>query len=207
MIAQISRSLGREMSVDWEDIASELWLWVLEDPARVEAYDTDLQLLLRKRLTSIGRRFAAKERAQALGYDPEDLAHYSTRTLKELLPDVFDYRDWQSSSMSDGMPRPKNPVNTGGDRVAMLVDIKVAMERLPEEQYNALVWTFKYHYTAAQLADALEINEEAARKRVQRAVRKLQSLLTDIRPMEVPGRRAVMTNAASRALQSGHWDG
>jgi DNA-directed RNA polymerase specialized sigma24 family protein len=209
MIERISRSLGREYEVDYEDVRSELHVWYLENKDKAqELLDMDRAGLLDHRLTSIARRFCAKERAQSLGYDPSDIAHYNLRSVRELLPDVFDYNNWQSAAtFGDGQPRSKPLANQGMDRVSMLIDIKQAVSRLPEEQYNVILWVYKYGYTTEQLAAELEVTLDAAQKRVQRAVRKVQALLTEIRPMDVPQRRAVLNNAASRAVQSGHWEG
>lgn len=207
MIDSVSRVLAYEYGVDREDIASEVWVWVLDHPEQAEKL-AENGGLLRHRLTSVGRRYAAKERAQAYGYDPSDIINYSTRVIRELLPDVFDHEDWQSGEVSyDSMPKAKKLVNAGMDRVAMLIDIKIAMEKLPDEAYNAIVWVYKYSYTMEQLAAELEITQDAAQKRVQRAVNKIQRLLTEVRPMEKPQRRACLSNAAARAIQSGHWDG
>lgn len=209
MIERISRSMGREYEIDPEDVRSELVLWTVENEEKVKTFlDLDKPGILDHRLTSIARRYCAKERAQLLGYDPSDIAHYSLRAVRELLPDVFDYHNWQSSSsFGDGMPRSKPLANQGMDKVSMMIDIKDAVNKLPEEQYNVIIWVYKYGYTMEQLAAELEITLDAAQKRVQRAVRKVQALLTEIRPMDVPQRRAVLTNAASRAVQDGHWEG
>lgn len=209
MIERIARALGRDYEVDYEDVRSELCLWSLENQGKIdELVDLGHEGLVDHRLTSIARRFCAKERAQLLGYDASDIAHYNLRAVRELLPDVFDYNNWQSgATFGDGQPRSKPLANQGMDRVSMLIDIKQAVSKLPEEQYNVILWVYKYGWTVTQLAAELEITQDAAQKRIQRAVRKIQALLTEIRPMDVPQRRAVLTNAASRAVQSGHWEG
>lgn len=209
MIERISRSMSRDYEIDFEDVRSELHLWYLENQDKAQQLlEMDRAGLLDHRLTSIARRFSARERAQLLGYDPSDLAHYNLRAVRDLLPDVFDYNNWQPSGLTgDGQPRAKPLANQGMDRVSMLIDIKEAVSKLPEEQYNVILWVYKYGYTSEQLAAELEITQDAAQKRIQRAVRKVQAMLTEIRPMDVPQRRAVLTNAASRAVQAGHWEG
>lgn len=208
MIGRIAVSLGSEYETDVDDVSAEIHIWCLENQQVVDALLEHQKMgLLYHRLSSVGRRWCAKERAQALGYDPNDIIQYNIRAIRELLPDVFNYEDWQPSGREyDGMPRAKPMANAGMDRVAMLIDIKTAMMRLPEDQYNVVVWVYKYGYTADQLAAELGVTLEAAQKRIQRAVKRIQSLLTEVRPMEVPQRRTVVSNAAARAIQSGHYE-
>lgn len=206
-IVWVSHQLSTTYQVEQEDIEGELWMWVCEDEARAYAL-AETPPLLRHRLLSVGRRYAAKERAHLLGYDPSDIINYSTRAVRDLLPDVFDHEDWQPSGRPfDGMPKYHSLAHEGMNRVVMLMDIKQAMLKLPEDQYNVIVWVYKYGYSTEQLAAELDITQEAAQKRVQRAVRKIQWLLAEVRPVDLPRRRSVMSNAAARAVQSGHWDG
>ena len=111
------------------------------------------------------------------------------------------------------MPVAKALVNCGGDRMAMLADVSSALKSLPEDQYNVLVWTYKYGYNHAKLASVLEISEDASRQRVSRAVRKLSSILMGQAPStsegadpDYVGTRRVITSAQARAITSSQWD-
>lgn len=207
MLERISRRIGYDYRIASEDIRSEMTLWICENEERAEAL-AESPGLLHHRLSSVARRFAVREQAQAYGHNPDDLAQYSLRALRALLYDVFDYEDWQTGSAKEpGMPKSKSTMNTSMDKATMLADIKAAMAKLPAEVENILVWTYKYQLSVSELAERLEVTEDAASKRLQRAVQRLQKELNEVRPMERPQRRAVMSNAAARALQSGHWEG
>lgn len=208
MIERLSWRLALDYGVEREDVKSEIVLWTLQSAHIVEPLvEREEWANLYYRMKSEGRRWCVKERAHSLGFDPSDFAKYNIKSLRELLPSIFDYEDWQPTRYPDGMPKAKGTSNQSMDRVSMLIDIKTAVSRLPEDQYNVIVWVYKYHWTAEQLAAELEITLDAAQKRIQRAVKRVQSILTDVRPMDVPRRRPVLTNAAARAVQSGHWEG
>lgn len=201
--------------VDRGDLEGAQWEWVYSNPAKVKNYlSADATGLLTNRLRSVAQRFAAAENEIVQGRNPEDFAPYSPRVVGELLKDVFSYEDWQpSGQFGDGMPTAKRLANTTGDRMAMLADVKVALEKLPEDQYNVIVWTYKYHYSNAKLAGVLEITEDAARMRVNRAVKKISATLSGMAPStsegadpEYIGSRKVMTNATARAITSSQWD-
>lgn len=200
------------------DLEGVQWEWAYANPGHVKNYlQAAAQGLLANRLRTVAMRYARAEREVILGRNPEDLQAYNPRAVEELLKDVFDYENWQSSSMvGDGMPTSKRLANTTGDRIASLVDVKATLYKLPENQYNAIVWVFKYGYTYAKLADLLEISENAARKRVSRAVAKIADQLTGSLPSpdeeeegstpEYTGSRKVMSNAQARAITTNQWE-
>lgn len=199
--------------IEKDDLEGVQWEWVYSNPGKVKAFlDSGSVGLLSFRLKSVATRYAATETEFAMGRDPDDLHVYNAGTVRELLKDVFEYENWQSSGqVGDGMPTAKRLANTTGDRLAMLADISRVMNQVTSDQYNALVWTYKYGYTHAQLAEVLDISEDAARMRVKRSVDKVVSLLMGHAPTssdatETPttGTRKVMTNAQARAITSGY---
>lgn len=66
---------------------------------------------------------------------------------------------------------------TDWDKIAPLLD--TAMGKLGETDRNALVLRFFENHTAAEIGAALRMNEESARKRVQRALGKLRKFFGD----------------------------
>lgn len=202
--------------VDSGDLEGVQWEWVYSNPNHVKNYlENGAQGLLANRLRTVAMRYARSENELANGREPDDLYVYNSRTVAELLKDVFDYGGWQPYQPlgGDGMPTAKRLVNESGDRMAMLTDVKAAIKLLPEDQYNVIVWVYKYSYTHAKLAETLDITEDAARMRVNRAVNKIVQVLMGMAPStaegadpEYIGQRKVMSNAASRALTSSQWD-
>lgn len=204
-------------SVSGSDISQEMWMWVYGNPKTVDEYvrqGPDGLRLLGFRLRSIGHRYAGREMAFQDGVDYEDMHVYTPGSLRLLLSDVFDYEDWQSHQVVyDDMPKVKAQTNMTGDRIAMLSDVSRVLPLLEDDQYNALVWIFKLHWTYEELAEYLEISLYAARKRVDRAINKLRSLLmgtekdTDQPEREYVGTRRPVSNSTSMSYQSAVWDG
>lgn len=198
------------------DLQGVQWEWIYENQEKVKNYlSANSTGLLATRLLTIAQRWAAKERELDLGRDPNDLFVYTPKAVGELLKDVFEHEGWQHYEPlgGDGMPVAKNLANQTGDRMAMLSDVSSALQRLPEDQYNVLVWTYKYGYSHAKLASVLEITEDASRQRVSRAVRRLSNILMGQAPStsegadpEYVGTRKVISNAQARAHTSSQWD-
>lgn len=201
--------------VEGGDLDGVQWEWVYSNPDKVKAFqEGEAMGLLSFRLKSVATRWAAGEREVQLGRDPEDLYMYNIATVRELLKDVFHHEHWQSGSQGgDGMPTGSKVVSHGGDRVAMLGDVSAALKQIPQDQWNVLVWVYKYGYSHEQVAETLEISVEAARKRTDRAVERVRMVLMGIAPStseagdpNYVGRRRAMSNAQARAITSSYDD-
>lgn len=193
-------------------------MWVYANPITVQGYLERGQegvKLIGFRLRSIGHRWAAKENAFLNGVDYEDTHVYTIPALRLLLTDVFEHEDWQSHQVAyDDMPKAKAQTNMTGDRIAMLADVSRVIPMLEEHHYNVLVWIFKLHWTYEKLGEYLDgISPDAARKRTERAIGRVRSLLMGIEkdtdepaPEYIGGRRAV-SNSTAMSYQSSVWNG
>lgn len=179
IVTKVANAVCRQFPnyIDKQDVVNDLWERVYKERKNFdemlgkEGWEKLAFWLLKKEAYKV----VLAEDAAINGYDQEDVFNYRLEVIRELLEVVFNYQDWQSfSTFGEGGPRATTLVNQTGDYVAMLIDVKAATERLPDEQYNALLWHYKYQYTNAMLADELDISEEAAKKRVQRSVGALQ---------------------------------
>lgn len=201
--------------VERDDIEQSICVWLLENKSllmKIEAEDRDS---LAAKITPLMRKAAFSaangEKAAAEGYAPGDVYTYTIEKIQTMIEDVFDYKDWQSGEIkSDGMPHSRGQANETGDRIAELVDIKAAIERLNTDSYNLLVWRYKYNWPMAAIGEELEITENAAVKRHRAALRGVQKQLGYKTPEELPNapqeRRAVRTNASARAALSSNYD-
>lgn len=197
------------------DVEGVQWEWVYSNVSKVEAYISSESLgLLSHRLRSVATRWAAREREHILGRDTSDLYVYTQSVIRELLRDVFHYEDWQPSPQGgDGMPTGKGVVSWGGDRMAMLADVSQALKSVTQDQWDLLVWHFKYNESYEQISAILGVSPNAIRMRISRAVDRVRETLMGMAPTtpegadpEYTGSRKVMTNAASRALLSSYTD-
>jgi DNA-directed RNA polymerase specialized sigma24 family protein len=216
LIDNCSRSVGEGYQyLNNSDISQEMWMWVYGNRDSVEKYvkeGPEGVRLLGFRLRSIGHRWAAKELAAARGVEYEDVHVYTLGSIRLILADVFDYEDWQSHQVVyDDMPKVKAQTNMTGDRIAMLSDVSRVLKYLQDDQYNAIIWIFKQNWTYEELATYLDISVHAARKRVDRAVGRIRTLLmgtekdTDQPEREYVGTRRSVSNSTAMSYQSNTW--
>lgn len=213
MVKQVSKFVKRNFppNILLEDIEQAIWLGAYQEQKSItrkienepESWIPQIAATLRKK----GTEYALNERAALEGYHQEDYQKYSVQVVRTLLPDVFDHQDWQSfAAGGDGQPRSRNQANTTGDRIASLIDVSVGLKKLKTEQYNTLVWVYKFGYTNEMIAEEYGCNAEAARKRVERAVQALARTLGYREPVEVSGGRTVRSNAAWQAALSNQYE-
>lgn len=195
------RSFPRNLLV--EDTEQAVWLWALQKRnslTRLVENDEQWFVKIPSTMRKVAFDYCADQVAEIEGYDRRDVKKYSTRELKVLLTDVFDYRDWQSfSTFGDGQPRGSSQANTTGDRIAALADVKIGLDKVKEDQYNLLVWHYKYGLTFEDLGEKFSISPAAARARLDRSVVALQTALGSRDQTSDEGRRKVRSNAAWRA--------
>lgn len=217
MVRQIAASVSRNYPsfIDAADTEQHLWVWLYEKRTSVLQTVEDDPQNWEAKIASTMRKVAsdhcAKEKAAIEGYDTSDLYRYSIPKIKELLPDSFDYSDWQKFGLKgDGQPTARIQANQTGDRVAELVDVRAAIISLPHDTKKMLYLTHVFKYSAENLAAEFGISEEAAKKRLQRALGAIQKALGRRAPEqdpERPQRRTVRSNAAARAELSRNWEG
>lgn len=176
LIHRCARSVSSSFPdyVTADDTEQDIWLWVLKNKNTVSKVIRDnesWQAMLYSTMAKVAHQSAFKEEAASNGYSTDDVFDYSTKVVQTLLESVFDHEDWQPApNMGDGMPKSQSLVNEGGDRVAMLSDVSKAVDGLKDDQYNLIIWHYKLHWTVNQLAGELDVTQDAARKRLERAV-------------------------------------
>lgn len=216
MVRDVARSVSSSFPqyVTSEDTEGHLWVWVYEKKPQIQKAVEDGPEWERKiasTLRKVASDYCAREKAAVEGYSVEDLYRYTIPKIKSLLPDIFEYQDWQSFGLKgDGQPSSKPLANQTGDRIAELIDVRAAVKALPEETKELLYLVHVYQYTAENVAEHFEISLEAAKKRMQRAYGAVQKSLGRRDPSEQPSpadRRTVRSNAAWRASQSSLYEG
>ena len=166
---------------DVNDTKQHLWLWVFENKNTVADIIRNTERpegTLYGLMTKEANGFLKKEDAVSHGYSQDDVFNYPIAVIEELLGQVFDYEDWQSFGQhGDGQPKAKGQANMTGDRIAMLIDVKSAVGKLSENHYNTVLWTYKYGFTPAGIAEEVGITEQAVRERLRRAKGAIRRLL------------------------------
>lgn len=171
--------------VSAEDIRQELWVWFLEHPNKVKVWEKldgkQATKLIARSLRNAAKDFCQREKANAVGYRVEDNYYYDREIVERLLPAVL-RGDVVAPSLSElGFTSTKQVLSEGGNWFAMMADIDKALAKLPEEQQNIIFLRFDGS-DLTLLAKELEISQDAARMRVNRAMNNLLNLLGGQRP-------------------------
>lgn len=215
LVKGVSRSVSSNFPpyITAEDTEGALWVWIYENRLTVKKLvgeDPGMSAKVAPLVRRAAFDYCNKERSQVEGYAPEDTFKYTLPKVSRLLEDVFEYVDWQSFGKSgDGQPMVKGQANETGDRIAELVDVKAALQGLHPNVADLLELKYKHRYTSEMLAVTVGISTDAAKKRVQRAVKAVQRSLGRMDRVDDarPARRKVRTNAAARAALSNNYEG
>jgi DNA-directed RNA polymerase sigma subunit (sigma70/sigma32) len=162
-------------------------LWAVEHWHKIEEWESQESLVfkLRRTFNNESQKYAAKERAFKSKSVPSDSFYYTHEVLQQLLKDVWSYETWvQSGTPADAefIQKSSKP-SEGMNREAMLSDVSFALERLNEQDRLLLRRRFDgggMDFDA--LAIEYQATEEALRKRVSRALTKLQDRLGGEQP-------------------------
>lgn len=180
----VARRIARIQNyyVEVDDVQQECHLWMVKNPQRVYTWRQEGKKGKAKLGTALyraGMRYVIRERTKRTSSEPSDHAFYSEAVLHELLPDVFDYDSWVMESFSEDTERraPSRP-SEGNTRLAMLVDVKFAVESLNDEDRNLLKDRFADGgLSVAALAATYDTHESTIRRRVRNTLRKLADKL------------------------------
>lgn len=167
---------------DISDIKQEMWVWIMENKSTITRILGDSEgtvYAVEQLLIKAGNQHLKREEAAVYGYDEEDVFNFSVDLIKSILEVVFIHEDWQSlaQAIGDGLPRAKSEPATSGNNLASYADVSRAITSLPEDQYNVLVWRYKYNYTFQQIGDEVGITKQGAENRHRAAVNAIQQFL------------------------------
>ena len=188
--------------VSTDDLYQHMSLWALEHWHKIEQWQCEesLKYKLRKTFYNEAQKYVAKERAQNSRAPMSDTFYYTHVVLHELLRDVWEYAGWASApDMRTEFTSHSSKPSEGGNRLALLSDVSAAVNRLNKNDKDLL----RLRYSEggmefAALAESYETTEEAMRKRVKRALDKLQDRLGGEAPIW-RGRRRIRSNAQAQA--------
>lgn len=169
-----------------DDVFQHLNLWALEHWHKIEEWEGQDSLIfkLKRTFNNEAQKFAAKERAHRAKSLPSDAFYYTHEILQELLKDVWAYESWSASSTPrDEFISTSSKPSEGMNREAMLSDVAFGLKKLNEQDNLLLNRRFA---DGGMDIDALaleySVSDEAIRKRVSRALTKLQERLGGEQP-------------------------
>lgn len=186
-----------------DDVYQHLNLWSVEHWHKIEEWEGQDSLVfkLRRTFNNEGQKFAAKERAFKSRSSVGDSFYYTHEVLQELLKDVWNYEGWAQSSTTndaDFISKSTKP-SEGNNRQALLADVSAAMARLNDADRLLLRRRFADGGSDIDvLAVEYDATDEAIRKRVSRALTKIQDRLGGDAPLW-SNRRHRKSNAQAQA--------
>jgi RNA polymerase sigma factor (sigma-70 family) len=187
--------------VTTDDMYQHLSLWALEHWHKIEQWQQEdsLKYKLRKTFFNEAQKYVAKERQRYSRSPMSDTFYYSHEVLHELLRDVWTHEGWSDTpDLSNEFVSKSSKPSEGGNRMALLSDVMAGLDKLSEADRDLL--KMRYHEGGMELgamAVSYDITEEAMRKRVKRALTKLQDRLGGEQPTWYERRRN-RTNAQAR---------
>jgi RNA polymerase sigma factor (sigma-70 family) len=199
-VARIQRNLISE-----DDLYQHSVMWALEHWHKIEEWNDEesLSYKLRKTFTNEGQRLCTKERLRKTGSSYSDNFFYTSELLHQLLRDVWNYEGWlDTPDMASEFVSKSSKPSEGNNRMAMFSDLTQAIARLNEADRELLRQRYANGGIEFNvLAEMYKVSEDAIRKRVKRALIKLQDRLGGEPPVW-RGRRKAISNAQARAETS-----
>lgn len=187
---RVATQYGRYL-VTFEDCKQEIYLWLYSQAGqryvnqrlRKEKQQTTR---IRYKLQSVAKTYAEKMKAEKVGYDPDDVHWYSTTQIVALMPlvldDTFDGNgvpDYDTERVTDNGPRAKKNPAELGDLNAMVMDVRMAISKLPAE------------------AELILLDSEPSEPAYDSVIENILNILGG--PKDYVGRRRVMSNAEGQA--------
>lgn len=221
IVAQVANEFARKFhgfGADNHDFGQEFLVWMVKNEDMLvrqfeelgdERFDRYLARCLRNEASDYGLDI----KAQALGYERQDLYFYSIGEVKVLLDCVFDRKKWLEPPQSDGSRSAKRPAE-GNNWVTTLADVADAFSKLKLEDQELLRDHHERGWNNRELAKLSGVSESVQSYRHGAACKRLLDKLGGPAPKPMRrsetdpmwrGRRAI-TNATARAITSGHYD-
>jgi len=174
--------------VTTDDVFQHLNLWALEHWHKIEEWEEQQSLVfkLKRTFNNEAQKYAAKERAYKSKSTPSDAFYYTHEILQELLKDVWNYMYWADSIShnpeGEFVSKTSKP-SEGMNREAMLSDVSFGLKKLNKQDQLLLNRRFADGgIDIDALAIEYSVSDEAIRKRVSRALTKLQERLGGEQP-------------------------
>lgn len=197
-IARVASSLRKQYPmVERDDIVQELWVYYLS-----KDFSHANSKMLWTSLRRAGARWCSKEKAAVVGYEEQDLYHYSIGQIQELLPLAFNRNAWTLRGKEQVEGKAGGDPAHGNSHLAMICDVRSGLETGSAED-KALLWTaYGLGLDSTEHALSLGLTDAALRMRLNRAMQRLQRRLGGPKPSErdYVGTRRVLSNAASQAI-------
>ena len=173
--------------VERDDLIQELRVYVLNRPhlAKMldEAYEVskdETKWVARRIMARLRRtieKYSRKEKAAKLGYLTGDEFFYDTATIAKMLPVAFEFDSHGAvlvDRVDDGTPRKPQVPSEGGNILAMVIDIRSAIDLLDADEQVMLRNRYSTSpMTLSEIAEELGISDSTVDRKIQKALREI----------------------------------
>lgn len=181
----VARNLARRMAGKWslvdaEDLESVLLLWLYENSATVAKYrqETDGTVKLITALRRKAQAYCTAEQQERSGTPLDFNAKYSLQQIERSLVAMFNLNTQNGIRVN---PLTDQPVDvwdpTLDDARAVVLDVKLAFQKLDPNSQGILIWKYEAEYTYRDIALFLGMSAPGARKKVRKILREIQIIL------------------------------
>lgn len=184
--------------VELDDLIQEAWLCVYSSPKMLAEWQTQGQAgkgRLTRAVMKACALYAQKAKAAKLGYRHTDLFYYGPKLFRHMISLIL-----ESLGQEDAY-------SSFPDR-AIWLDVETALLTLSDSDYQIIWWAFKGDLDEEEgysnVASHLGLTSDAARQRVNRILRRMQTTLGGENPAP---RRKTRSNAQSLAELRAQWEG
>ncbi len=173
---EVASQVAREYSghVTADDLRQDAWEWVFGHQRKTREFfsadESGQRRFFRYHIRNHLQKKARRERAAALGYEPEDQLHYSVQQIKDCLRDVWDHDRWTLASRPEIEGGGRTDPAEGKGRETALLDVSVALSGLTEHQRLLLELYFRDDRTLEEISDATELPVSTVQYRIGRAI-------------------------------------
>lgn len=186
----------RYQMIDRDDIEQELWMWFMTHPKKTNEWTKldrkESDKLFARSLRNAAHDYCQKEKAKVLGFSADDNYYYDKAIIEQILPyllkaevandiDLIATLDLIQSDLSITNSSGSNPAEHG-NWIAYFSDVSKAFNELPEEKQNLLRLRYMEDIGPGELASQLNTSSDAARMKVNRALKTLINRLGGRRP-------------------------
>jgi len=162
--------------IDLGDLIGEANMWMVENYRKVIAWREEGrhgQNKLRQACRQKCLTVVAQERKRRSGLGSGDIFYYTPQMVRELIPDIFDVDDWTITVNNNGELKGKSSPSEGGNKLAMIVDVRGAFYNLGVDDRDVIVSLYRDGLQYQQIADKLEVSERTVRRKEERIMEKI----------------------------------
>lgn len=160
------RIAQRYDSIEADDVAQEMWLWMLDAGADYvrTCIDNDHMGRLARAVYHAGIRYAEREWKASLPYDWRDQYNYTRMEVARLLPMALNNDEIPGLSKGDlhDGPSSKSDPAYGGGMLASLMDVRIAFTKLSDADQIFLGVCVDYDLDWPRVAAEFSLLENSA---------------------------------------------